>query len=88
MADKEIMQTPGFAWRVSLSIITFVGLVVFFILWLFFYAGQFTVYQNIAVLIVALLVFCGIMAAAWSSWGMKYGARYASPRRRPARKRR
>ncbi|MFB0544945.1 MAG: hypothetical protein ACETVN_04470 [Asgard group archaeon] len=32
--DEEIMETPGFAWRVSLSIIVGVGWLVFLILWL------------------------------------------------------
>jgi magnesium-transporting ATPase (P-type) len=74
--EERVMQTPGFAWRVSLSIIAFFGIVVFFIIWLFFYAGAFTIYQNIAVFISALLIFIAIMAGSWVSWGIRYGRKY------------
>ncbi|TAL47147.1 hypothetical protein EPN87_03715 [archaeon] len=70
------METPGFAWRVSLSIIVFFGWVIFIILWLLFYAGGFNVYQNIAVILVSILVGMAILAASWASWGVKYGYKY------------
>jgi hypothetical protein len=66
-------RTPGFSWRVSLSILAFFGWIIFLIIWLFFYAGNFSVYQNIAILIVSLLVFIAINGAAWASWGVRYG---------------
>lgn len=69
-------DTPGFAWRVSLSIIAFFALIVFLVLWLFFYADAFTLYQNLAVLLVTLLIFIGIMGAAWAHWGIKYGRKF------------
>lgn len=74
--EEAMMRTPGFAWRVSLSIVAFFGLVVFFILWLFFFADSFTVYQNIAVVLAVLLIFFAVMGASWSSWGIKYGRKY------------
>jgi len=70
---KSPMDTPGFAWRVGLSIISFFALIIFIIVWLFFHADMYTVYQNMAVIIVALLAFCGVMGGAWAPWGMKYG---------------
>ena len=74
MAKKECdMNMPGMAWRVGLSIICFFVLIAFLIVWLFFYADAYSVYQNIAVVIVSILVFLGVMGAAWASWGMKYG---------------
>lgn len=75
--EEAIMRTSGFAWRVSLSIASFFGLIIFFILWLFFFAGSFNIYQNIAVILAALMVFCAIMGASWSTWGMKYGRKYS-----------
>ncbi len=69
-------ETPGFAWRVSLTIITFFALIVFLVLWLFFYADAFTIYQNLAVLLAAILIFIGIMGSAWAHWGIKYGRKF------------
>jgi hypothetical protein len=66
-------ETSGMGWRVSVSIISFFGLLIFFIIWLFFYAGTFNIYQNIAVVIAAILVFVGVNGAAWAPWGMKHG---------------
>jgi hypothetical protein len=82
--DEKMMRTPGFAWRVSVSILAVFGLVVFFIMWLFFFAGSFTVYQNIAVVLAAILVFFAIMGASWASWGIRYGTKYGkkTPRRK------
>jgi fatty acid desaturase len=74
--EKEIMEpeeTPGFAWRVSLSIIVGIGWLVFLILWLFFYASDYTVYQNIAIFLVSILIMSAILGASWASWGIKYG---------------
>jgi len=70
------METPGFTWRVSLSIIVFFGWAIFLILWLLFYAGDFNAYQNIAVILVTILVGIAILAASWASWGIKYGYKY------------
>jgi len=69
---KNPMKTEGFTWRVGVSIITFFALIIFIIIWLFFHADFYTIYQNIAVIIVALLAFCGIMGATWAPWGMRH----------------
>ncbi len=60
-------------WRVSISIVTFFGALIAAILWLFFYAGSFNVYQNIAVIVVIFLIFIAVMGATWASWGMRQG---------------
>jgi hypothetical protein len=70
------METPGFAWRVALSILVIFGMVVFLILWLLFYAGDFNVYQNIAMALVSILIGIAILGAAWASWGIRYGYRH------------
>jgi len=70
------METPGFAWRVALSIIVFFGLAIFLVLWLLFFAGGFGIYQNIAVVIVSILAGIAILGAAWASWGIRYGWKY------------
>lgn len=73
MKDEDIMKTKGFDWRVSLSIISVVAWLIFLIIWLFFYANNFNVYQNIAIFIVSILAFGGIMGASWAPWGIKHG---------------
>ncbi len=76
--ENELNQSrskpEGMGWRVAVSIITFFGSVIAVILWLFFYAGSFNVYQNIAVIVVIFLAFIAVMGATWASWGMKQGA--------------
>ena len=69
-------DTPGFAWRVSLSIIAFFAMIAFLVIWLFFLADGFTLYQNLAVLLGTFLIFIAVMGAAWSFWGMKYGKKF------------
>jgi membrane protein YdbS with pleckstrin-like domain len=67
-------RMEGMGWRVAASIVAFFGSVIAVILWLFFYAGSFNAYQNIAVVVVILLAFIAVMGATWASWGMKQGA--------------
>ena len=73
---KEMIKTKGYGWRISLSIIMGVSWLIFLIIWLFFYASGFNVYQNIAIFIVSLLVVGGVLGAAWAPWGMKYGHKW------------
>ena len=73
---NEFFRTPGFAWRVGVSLLVVFGWLAFVIIWLFFYAGDFDVWQNIAVLLVSIIIGIGILAAAWASWGIKYASRF------------
>ena len=68
--DKD-SDARGLGWRVGLSIIVAIGWVVFIILWLFFYAIGYNIYQNIAVAIASLLIGAAILGASWASWGIK-----------------
>ena len=65
----------GVGSRIAVTILTFFGSIIGIILWLFFYAGNFNVYQNIAIIVVILLGFMAVMGATWASWGMKQAAR-------------
>ena len=73
--DSEMKNDKGWVegmgWRVGVSIVTFFGSMIAVILWLFFYATSFSVYQNIALVVVILLAFIAVMGATWASWGMK-----------------
>lgn len=74
--EEDMLRSPGFAWRVALSIASFFGLIIFIIIWLFFYADSYSLYQNLAVLLVSFLVFIAVMGASWSMWGIRYGQKY------------
>ncbi|HYB07895.1 MAG TPA: hypothetical protein VEB87_07090 [Nitrososphaerales archaeon] len=64
------MDSNGMGWRVTVSVIATMGILVLVVLWLFFYAGSYSAYQNIAVLAVAVLAFIGGVGATWASWGL------------------
>ena len=64
---------PGLGSRVAASILVVFGWLIFLVVWLFFYAGTFTLLENLGIVIVAFLVGIAILAAAWASWGLKYG---------------
>lgn len=74
--EKEIFRTPGFAWRVGLSILVVFGWLAFVVIWLFFYADDYDVFQNIAIFLVSIIVGIGILAAAWATWGIRYASRF------------
>jgi len=61
----------GMSSRVTVSILAFFGAVIGIIIWLFFYAQSFNVYQNIAVVAVIIIGFIAAMAATWAAWGMR-----------------
>ena len=65
------VETDGMGWRVTVSVIATFGFLIVAVVWVFFYAGSLSAYQNIAVLAVAVLAFVGLMGATWASWGMR-----------------
>jgi len=73
---REVFGTPGFAWRVGLSIFVVFGWLAFLVIWLFFYAGDYDVFQNIAIFLVSVIVGIGILAGAWATWGIKYASKF------------
>jgi hypothetical protein len=62
---------PGLGMRVVVSIIVFFGLLIFAIIYVAFYAMSFSLFQKIAVIIVAILAASAILGAMWASWGIK-----------------
>ncbi len=74
MNQNEYEETPpGLAPRVVVSIIVFFGLLIFAIIYVAFLASAYSLFQKIAVIVVALLVATAILGAMWASWGIKYG---------------
>jgi hypothetical protein len=70
--DEEFEMPPGIASRVAVSIAVGVGWLIFLVVFLFFYASNFNVYQNLAVFIISILVVGAILGPMWAYWGIKY----------------
>lgn len=73
--SENNMMPEGIGSRVTVSILAFFGALIGSIVWLFFYAQNFNVYQNIAVVAVIILGFTAAMAATWAAWGIRQAAR-------------
>ncbi len=58
--------------RVLASIGLSVGWISFVLLYLAFWAQRFSVFQDIVVVVVSLLVLAGGMLAAWVSFGLRF----------------
>jgi hypothetical protein len=71
MSSKNNKMPEGIGSRVTVSILAFFGAVIGTIVWLFFYAENFNIYQNIAVVAVIVIGFVAAMAATWAAWGMR-----------------
>ncbi len=71
--QTENQETPpGLAPRVVVSIIVFFGLLIFAIIYVAFFASSFSIFQKIAVILVAILVAIAILGAMWASWGINF----------------
>jgi peptidoglycan/LPS O-acetylase OafA/YrhL len=73
---KEMMRKTGFRSRVIISIVIPLALMIFLIIWFYYYADNFNIYQNFAVFLVSILAVGGIMGAMWAPWGMKHGKEF------------
>ena len=78
--ELEMWKTKGFKWRVWMSGIIAFALLIFLIYWFWYQAAPYSVYQNIAVLIVCFLIIAGVMGAAWAPWGIKHGHKFEQKR--------
>jgi hypothetical protein len=68
--ENQQKQSPP-SWMVYASIgIAFIWLL-FVGLWLIFYAGDFSFWQNIGIVIVSLASVAILETAIWLPWGMK-----------------
>jgi hypothetical protein len=58
--------------RIFVSIAAGVGWISFVLLYLAFYAQQFTIFQDVVLIIVSLLVLAGVLMGAWISFGLRF----------------
>ena len=77
--EKEMWKIKGFRWRVWVSIIVALGVIIFLIYWFWILAEPYDIYQNIAIFIVSFLIAGGILAAMWAPWGMTHGPEHHHP---------
>ena len=71
--ETEMWKIKGFRWRVWVSIIVALCVIIFLIYWFWILAEPYDIYQNIAIFIVSFLIAGGILAAMWAPWGMTHG---------------
>lgn len=69
---KESIHKPGLEWRATLSIIAGLGWLIFIIIWLFFFSEEFTYNQNIAMILLSILVMAIILGIPWTIWGLRH----------------
>jgi amino acid transporter len=74
--QKEMFKTSGFKWRIGLSIFLPFAAMLFLIIWFWFYAQPYNIWQNLAVILVALLIIGGILGSVWARWGIKHGHKF------------
>ena len=69
---EDIMETKGFGWKVSLSIIICVGWLVFLILWLAFFASEVDPWErNISIILSSILVAFLLLGGSWAVWAFR-----------------
>ncbi|MBS3773451.1 MAG: hypothetical protein KGY55_04535 [Candidatus Thermoplasmatota archaeon] len=71
--EIRMMKTRGFRWRVAFSAVSVPAVFLLLAGWLYLYADGYSIYQNIAVFIIALLIMGGLQGAVWAPWGMRHG---------------
>jgi hypothetical protein len=59
-------EYPG--WRIPLSVVTGIGWLVFLVIWLFFYAGDYKLIQNIGMFLLSIMFVALILGVAWAAW--------------------
>ncbi len=70
MKNEKFPKPSG--WRVSLSIGMGIGWLIFVIVWLAFYASDYTLYKNIAIIMISILVVFLVLGGSWAAWGLKF----------------
>ena len=58
-------MSGGLKWRVGLSILLGIGWLSFVLIWLLFFADGFSIYRNLAILFLSLLLTGAVLTATW-----------------------
>jgi len=78
--ELELWKTTGFRWRLWVTCVLVLAVFLFLIYWFWSPALQYSVYQNIAVFILSMLVMGGVLGALWAPWGIKHSHKFAHAR--------
>jgi hypothetical protein len=70
--EKEMWKLKGFRWRVWVSVLVMLFVILFLIYWFWAVAEPYDFYQNLAIFIVTFLIAGGLLAAMWAPWGIKH----------------
>ncbi len=62
----------GLRWRLIFSIFVPIGWLSLTLLYVGFWAGGFTLFQSVILILVSLLLLGGVMGAVWVAWGPRY----------------
>jgi peptidoglycan/LPS O-acetylase OafA/YrhL len=71
------MEMRGMGWRIPASILIVLGWLAFVVIWLFFFASDYNIYKNLAVLFVSTLIGLVVLTAIWIGFGLRMGRMYA-----------
>ncbi len=66
----------GLRLRGYASAVIGIGWLAFLLLWLFFAADEMSIYRNLAVILLSLVVAVALLGILWVSYGMSIGMRY------------
>jgi hypothetical protein len=64
--------STGLWWRIGLTLFAGFTWLGFLIVWLFFFANLYDLYQNVAVVLLSILIVGVIASITWLSYGMKF----------------
>lgn len=73
MHPRDYDFLGGLRRRILASIAATVGWLSLTLIYVAFWAHNFSLFQSIVVIVVSLLVLFGILMGAWISYGMKFG---------------
>jgi len=73
--DNHKSLKYNFTGRIVLSIVLASAWLIILILWLFFLATDYNIYQNIAIFLISVIVEGTLQAVTWIPWGIKQGAK-------------
>lgn len=68
----------GLVWRLAASFLLGVIWFTFLIIWLFFFASGYSGYQNLALIMVSIVITIGILAAIWLRFGLRFARQVES----------
>ncbi len=79
-SNENQENPPGLASRIVISIIVLFGLLIFAIIYVAFFAISFSLFQKIAIILIAILIATAILGAMWTLWGINLGKEWKEKR--------